>query len=164
MSRTLNAVVPVALLFSALALSACATKEAPPIAPPAPVEVVAETPPAPEAVPAPAPVAVPAPAPVVIAEQPSPKPVVVHKAKQKAAKKPAPKAAPPAPVAAPAPVVEQKAPAVVPPPEPSPPAPVAPPPAKKVAEPGFLEKYWLLLLGLGIVIAGVVVWRKKAQG
>lgn len=164
MSRKLNVSVTVALLLSALALSACATKpEVPPVAAPAPVEVVTETPPAPVAAPEPAPAPVaasePAPAPAAIAEQPAPKPIV-HKAKKKVVKK----AAPPAPVAAPAPVVEPKAPEVLPQPEPSKPVTIAPQPAKKVAEPGFLEQYWLWLLGLVIVIAGIVVWRKMTPG
>jgi hypothetical protein len=101
----------------------------------------------------------PAPAPAVVTAQPVPK-QLVHKAKKKVAKHTPPKAAPPAPVAAPAPVVEQKAPVVLPPPEPSKPVTIAPQPAKKVAEAGFLEQYWLWLLGLVIVIAGIVVWRK----
>jgi hypothetical protein len=170
MSRTLNVAVPVALLFSALVLSACATKEAPPIEPPAPVEVVAEKPaatlaaPEPEPAPMPAPVTAPepAPAPAVAAVQPTPKPVV-HKAKKKKAKKAAPKDTPPAPVAAPAPA--PAAPIVIPPPPPesSKPAAIVPQPVKKVAELGFLEQYWLWLLGLIVVAAGIVVWQKKSQ-
>jgi hypothetical protein len=168
MSKTLNAAVPVAMLFSALVLSACATKsEAPPVTPPAPVEVITETPPAPVAVPepAPAPVAVPAPEPTpapVVTEQPTPKPKV-HKAKKNVVKHTPPKVAPPpAPVAALAPV----APIVIqpPPPEPSKPVAITPQPVKKVAEAGFLEQYWLWLLGLVIVIAGIVVWQRKSQG
>jgi hypothetical protein len=169
MSRTLNAAVPLTLLFSALVLSACATKpEVAPIAEPAPVEVVTEAPSAPVAVPeppapAPVPVAAPEPAPApVVAEQPAPKPIV-HKAKKKVVKKAAPKVAPPpAPVAAPAPVAPIALPP--PPPEPSKPVAIAPQPVKKVAEPGFLEQYWLWLLGLVIVIAGIVVWQRKSQG
>lgn len=62
MPRTLNVVVPVVLLLSALILSACATKpEAVPVAEPARVEVAAEMPSAPAV----------APAPAVIAEQPA---------------------------------------------------------------------------------------------
>lgn len=156
MSKILNVVVPAALLFSALALSACATKpEVAPIAAPAQVEVITETPPAPAPAPEPAPVAVPepAPAPAAITAQPAPKQVA---AKKKVAKHTPPKAAPP--VAAPAAI----APAALPPPEPGRPVTTTALPAKKVAEAGFLERYWLWLLGLlGVVIAGVVVWRKQ---
>ena len=157
MSRTLNAAMPAVLLLSALALSACATKpEAVPVAAPAPVVVVAEKPSAPE-------VAV-EPAPVTVAEQPAvvAKPAPQHaKAKKHVAKHTPPKAAPPEPVMAPAPIVVPAAPAVLPP-EPSPPVTVAPPP--KIAEAGFLERYWLWLLGLVIAIAAIVVWGRKSQG
>jgi hypothetical protein len=166
MSRSPNVAIPAALLFSALVLSACATKPKEiPVAASAPVVVAAEKPSAPEAAPE------PAPAPVVIAEQPAvsaaPAPKqVVPKAKKKVAKaKSTPsKAVPPPPVAAPAPIVEHAAPAVLPP-EPSPPVTIAPP-AKKMAEAGFLEQYWLWLLGLVIVIAiaGMVVWGRKNHG
>jgi len=37
------------------------------------------------------------------------------------------------------------------------------PPATEIAEVGFLEQYWLWLLGLVIVIAGVGVWWWKRQ-
>jgi hypothetical protein len=72
-----------------------------------------------------------------------------------------PKAAPPEPVVAPAPIVVPAAPAAMPP-EPTPPVTVAPPP--KVAEPGFLERYWLWLLGLVIAIIAIVIWGRKSQG
>ncbi len=147
MSKISNVTLPVALLVSVLALSACATK---------PKEVAAE-PAAPVAAapaPEPAPAAVaeqPAPAPVAATEQVAPKPVV-KKHKKKVAKAkvaPAPVVAPEpvaAPAPAPAPVVKQEEPA------PTPPAVTAPPVQK--AEPGFLQKYWLWLLG--IVVAAVV--------
>lgn len=143
-----------ALLISALALSACASKPK--------EEVVAE--------PAPAVVEQPAePAPAVVAEQPAapavassaevaPKPVV-RKARKKARVVP-PKVEEPEPVAAPAPVVEQAAP-VAAPPEPTPPAPVETP-RPPVEEQGFLEQYWMWLLG--IVVAAVAIFfvvRKK---
>jgi hypothetical protein len=160
MSRTLNVAMPAALLLSALALSACATKpEAVPVSAPAPIVVVAEKPSAPE-------VAVePAPAPVAVAEQPAvvakPAPKqAVRKARKPVAKHTPPKAAPPEPVIAPAPIVVPTAPAVLPP-EPSPPITIAPPP--KIAEAGFLERYWLWLLGLVIAIAVIVVWGRKSQ-
>ena len=159
MSRTLNAAMPAVLLLSALALSACATKpEAVPVAAPAPVVVVAEKPSAPEVAVEPAPVAV-AEQPAVVAK-PAPQ-QAVRKARKHVAKHTTPKAAPPEPVMAPAPIVVPAAPAVLPP-EPSPPVTVAPPP--KIAEAGFLERYWLWLLGLVIAIAAIVVWGRKSQG
>jgi hypothetical protein len=144
-----NAALPLTLLVSALALSACATKpKESPVA--APVTIAAEQPAAPavEAVIAP----------IVIAEQqavvaePAPKQVVVQPRKKviKAKRK-----ATPEPVAIPAPVVQQEAPAVLPP-EPTPPAVISQPIPEAVA-PGFLEQYWLWLLGL--VLAGIAaVW------
>src|SRR5450759_873765 len=161
MSRTLNVVVPVALLLSALTVSSCATKpEAVPVAAPAPVEVAAEKPSVPEVAPE------PAPAPVAIAEKPTvvaePAPKqTVRKTRNAVAKHTPPKAAPPEPVIAPAPIVVPAAPAVLPP-EPSPSVTIAPPP--KIAEAGFLERYWLWLLGLVIAIAAIVVWGRKSQG
>ena len=155
MSRMSNVAMPAILLVSALALSACATKPEPvAVAPSSQAPVVAEKPVVAEAQPAPA----------AIAEQPAPSsPAPKHKVK-KAKKRVAkiqpvePKAAPPAPVAAPAPVVEHEAPAIAPPP------PVAiVQPAKSAAEEGFLEQYWLWLLGLGIVIAGIFAWRFMSQ-
>ena len=162
MSRTFNVVAHVALLLPALALSSCATKpEAVPVAAPAPVEVAAEKPSVPEVAlePAPAPVAI-AEKPAVVVE-PAPK-QTVRKARNVVAKHTPPKAAPPEPVIAPAPIVVPAAPAVLPP-EPSPPVAIAPP-AEKIPEVGFFEQYWLWLLGLGIAIAGMVVWLRKSQG
>lgn len=150
MSRMSNVAIPVTLLFSALVLSACATKPEPvAVAPSSQAPVVAEKPVVAEAQPAPA----------AMAEQPAPK-HEVKKAKKRVAKiqSVAPKAEPPAPVAAPVPVVEHEAPVVAPPP------PVAiVQPAKSAAEEGFLEQYWLWLLGLGIVIAGIFAWRFMSQ-
>lgn len=161
MSRMLNVAIPLSLLLSALALSACASKpEAVSVAEPAPVAAVAEKPAVPEVTPE------PAPAPVAIAEQPAvsaepvPKPVV-RKAKKIAAKHAPAKASPPPPVVVPAPVVEQPTPAILPP-EPSPPATIAPP-VEKIAEAGFLERYWLWLLGLAIVIIGAFAWLWRSQ-
>lgn len=158
MSRIFNVAIPVTLLLSALALSACASKpEAVSAAEPAPVAAVVEKPSAPE------PASVPAPA--VIAEQPAasaepaPKPVI-RKTKKIAAKHKPAKTPPPPPVVVP---VEHEAPAVLPPPQPSPPVTVAPP-IEKVPQPGFLERYWLWLLGLGIIIAGVFAWLWRSQG
>lgn len=160
MSRIFNVAIPVTLLLSALALSACASKpEAVSAAEPAPVAAVAEKPSAlePEAAPAPAVVAE---QPAVSAE-PAPKPVI-RKTKKIAAKHKPVKTPPPPPVVVPAPV-EHEAPAVLPPPQPSPPVTIAAP-VEKVSQPGFLERYWLWLLGLGIIIAGVFAWLWKSQG
>lgn len=147
-----------ALLISALALSACATRPK--------EEVVAE--PAQAAVEQPA-----APAPAVVAEQPAtpavassgevaPKPVV-RKARKKArvvppkVEEPEPEAEP---VAAPAPVVEQAAP-VAAPPEPTRPA-IVETPHPAVKEQGFLEQYWMWLLGIIVAAAAIFfVVRKK---
>ena len=64
-----NIFVALILLFSALTLSACATKSEPaPVAAPAPVEVVAEKAAAPEVAPEPAPT--PAPVQAAVVEQP----------------------------------------------------------------------------------------------
>ena len=165
MSRMLNVFIP-ALLVSALALSACATKQEAvpaPVAAPAPAEVVAEKPAEVAAEPAPAAAA------ATMAEQPQASAPAAPKKKalkaKRVAAKPAPQATPPAP--APAPVIEEPAPvaapAVVVAPEPAPPVAVAPPPAKEIAETGLLEQYWMWLLGLLIVIAGIVVWWRKNQ-
>lgn len=157
MSRMINAAIPVTLFLSALALSSCASKPEPaPVAEPATTVAAVEKPAVPEAAPE------PAAAPVAVAEPPaaSPEPVpkpVIKKSKKIAVKR----APPPAPVMIPAPVVEQPAPAAIPP-EPSHPVKIAPP-AEKISEPGFLEKYWLWLLGLAIVIAGVFAWLWRSQ-
>lgn len=154
MPRIQNVAIPLALLLSALTLSGCASEpKVAPVAAPAPVEVVAQV----EA-PAPAPVAAPAPAPVAIAA-PAPQPVAAQPKKKAVKRKPAPvKVAPPAP--APVPVVE---PVVPPPVAPPKPAPVPTPPPAKVAEPGFLEQYWLWLVVLGVVTIGVVAWLKSRK-
>lgn len=172
MSRMRNIVLPTALFLSVMALSACATKpKEVPVAAPAPVEAVAEKPAALviEAVAAPAPAVITNQSAVVA--EPAPKQEVTKtmkkafKPKKVAKAKGTPPAAVPAkavtpePVVAPAPIVKQEAPAALPP-EPSPPEVIAPP-APKIAEAGFLEKYWLWLLG--IVIAGVAVWWLKLR-
>jgi hypothetical protein len=155
MIRKHNVALPVVLLLSALALSACATKpQEAAVAEPAPAAVAA----APEATPAPAAVAE-QPAPAVAAEQPvAEQPAlkaVVKKAKRKPAKAAAPKPAPVEPVVAPAPVKEEPVAAPVP----TPPAPVVQP-APKAPTKGFLEQYWLWLLGI-VVVAGAVLWMRK---
>jgi hypothetical protein len=161
MPRMLNVAIPVTLLFSALVLSACASKPEPvAVVEPAQAAAVPEKPSVPEATPETAPVA------VAIAEQPAaskePAPMpATRKPRKITAKHAAPKAVAHPPVMAPVPVVEQPAPPVLPP-EPSSPLTV-PPPVEKVAEAGFLERYWLWLLGLAIVIAGVFVWLWRGQ-
>lgn len=161
MLRTLNAAIPVALLLSALALSACATKPAViPVAAPAPVEVAAESPPATEPVPEPAPTEMAAvDQPVVVAE-PVPK-KVIRKARKKIAQNPMPKAAPPAPVAAPAPVVQEVAPAVVPP-EPAAPVTVATTEQETTNE-DSAGNFWLWLISLSIAAAGIAAWWWKSR-
>lgn len=167
MTKTKNFASYVALLFSVIALSACATKpKEAPVAEPAPVAKVAEKAATPEPAPAPVPVVAEktATAPVVMAEQPVPMPVV-KKAKKKAAKaKAAAKVAEPIPVAAPAvapaPVVKQEA-AAAAPPEPVP-APEIAEPDHKDAAPGFLEKYWLWLLGV-VIAVGAFLWIKNKK-
>jgi hypothetical protein len=169
MSKSLQITLPLVLILSALTLSACATKKEPtPVAPPAQIETVAETPSAPVAAPepSPSPVAAPEPSPSpVAAPEPTPK-QESPKVKKKVAKHTKPKATPPAPVAAPVAAPAPVVPIVIPPPPPEPikPAAIEPPPAQKVAEPGFLEKYWLWLLGLILIIVGFVVWQRKSQG
>jgi hypothetical protein len=150
MSRMLNAAIPVALFISALALSACATKtQEAAVAEPAPTAAAA-----PEAAPALASTTVAEQsAPAVATEKPAPKPVV-KKAKRKVAK-----AAPVEPVVAPAPVVKQETP-VAAPQEPTPPV-VTAAPAQKPAEKGFLEQYWLWLLGIIVAVIAVLWMRKK---
>lgn len=153
MSRMFNAVLPATLLLSALALSACASNpEKVPVAEPAPVAAVAE-PPVPETKSA-------APAPAVVAEQPAASAPPAHKPVIRKTRKIAAKhAPPPPPVIVPAPVVQ--APPVAPPP--SPPVTIAAP-VEKMPQPGFLERYWLWLLGLGIIIAAVFAWLWRGQG
>jgi len=154
MTKTNKLVLSVFLIFSVLTLSACASKpkEAAVVelAPSAPVTEQVTTA---EPVPAPAPARVvveeQAPAPVVMAQQPAPVPVVqkprkkVVKAKPKVVE-PEP-VVQPEPVAAPEPVVQQE--------EPEPAPPVIAEPVQEVAEPGFLEQYWLWILGL---VVGVI--------
>lgn len=166
MSKMHNVVVPLALLVSVLALSACATKEEP-----APVTAAAETSTVPEVAPALADDqhrhgqpegAAEEPA---IVEKPVPEQVAPPPVKKKVvrAKRIPPKAVPPAPVPepviAPAPPVEIPA---VQPPEPAPPELIAPP-AEEVVKKGFLEEYWLWLLGLVVALVGIAVWRLKGQ-
>lgn len=155
MSRMHNAVLPVALLLSALVLSACATKPkeqsvtAPAQVPAAVEQKAAEPTPAPAAEQA-------APAPSVKAEAPAPKPVA-KKHKKKVAKAAPPKAVEPEPVVAPpAPVVKEEAPAVMQP-EPMP----AKAPTPPVAEKGFLEQYWLWLVGIVVAAVAVFLVTKK---
>jgi hypothetical protein len=41
---------------------------------------------------------------------------------------------------------------------------VVTPPVKEVsAEPGLFEQYWIWLIGLIVIIAGVVLWRMKSK-
>ena len=150
MSRMQKISLPVVLLLSALALSACATRQKEgAVAAPAQVAVVAE--------PAPAPVVEQAaPAPSVIAETPAPKPVVkkARKHRKIVAKATPPKAMEAAPVAAPEPAVQQQAPAAAPQ---EAPAPIAmPTPVQPVEETGFLENYWGWLLGIIIAVAALL--------
>jgi hypothetical protein len=151
MSKMHNFTVSVVLLFSALALSACATKQKEaPVTEQTPVVAAspATAPTTSSAVTAEQPTA----APVVSTAKVAPKPVARKKAKAKVA---APKPAPVEPVVAPAPVVETP---VAAQPEPTPPVVVAQPAPK--AAPGFLEKYWLWLLGIVIAVVAVL-WIKK---
>lgn len=168
MSRIFNMSIPVTLLLSVLALSACSTTpEAVPDT--APVVAVTEQPSVAEATPEP--VLAPAPAQAAITEQPKVSTLAapkkkVRKAKKAAVKKPAPVATPEpevAPAPEPAPVIEQAAPATVQA-EPTPPVTMAPP-AKPMAEAGFFEEYWLWIIGLLIVIGGFIAlwWRKNAN-
>jgi hypothetical protein len=156
MSRMRNIALSTAFLFSALALSACATKPKEVVAESA-IPVVAPAEKAPEPAPAPAIAEQSAPAPAVTAAQVAPKQVVKKTKKKLAPAKSAPPkviAPEPAPAPAPAPVAQQEV----------PPAPVSvavtPLPVQK-AEPGFLEKYWLWLLGVIIAAIAVVMFTKK---
>lgn len=148
-----NTVLFVSVIVSVLVLSACASKpiEAG-VAEPVPVATVAEKVAPPEPVPAPA----------VVAEQPAPKPVV-KKAGKKHAKAVivSKQEAPVEPV--PAPVVQPVAPAVAVP-EPTQSTVIVQSPVQQAATPGFLEQYWLWLLGLVAVAAAVAFlsMRKKA--
>lgn len=162
MSRISNFTVPAALLFAALTLSACATKPKEVAAEPvAPVAVAAEK--TPEAAPAVA-AEQSAPAPVAATEQVAPR-HAVKKARKKVAKAKVvqPKVAAPEPVAAPAPApeVKQEAPVAAPPAPAPAPVEVKALPVQK-AEPGFLEKYWMWLLGIIIAAIAIVMFTKKS--
>lgn len=140
----------VALLLSALALSACATKKEP----------VAAEPAAPPAATQEATTAAPPPAPVAATETPKPRHVVrKHRKHRKVKVAPKPVEAVPAEVAAPV-----SAPAPVPAEQPvSAPPPVTAAPTPSVAEQGFLEKYWIWLL-IAIIAIVAIAWsmmRKK---
>jgi hypothetical protein len=137
------------LIFTALTLAACASKpKEEPVAEPTPAAAVAEQ----QAAPAPVVAQEAAPAPVEQAAQPAPKKRVVKRVKK------------PAPVAAPEPVKEEPVvePAPVAVPEPVKEEPVVAP-VQQVAEPGFLEKYWLWLLGLIVGLVAVVWVAKKKE-
>ena len=157
MSRVLNIALPLSLLLTALLLSGCASKaepEAAPIPVPAPFETKVEKPaPAPEVVAAPA---VEQPKAAVKAE---PAPIKKKMMRKKVVAKRAPP--PPPPVVEAPKVVEPPAPVVKP--EPAPSVVEAPLPAPVVAEPGFMEKYWMWLLGLLIIVAGVIAWKWKSK-
>jgi hypothetical protein len=149
----MHKIVPsLVLIFSALALSACATKQE--VVAPAPVAAAAK----PAATTESAPVAGQAvPAPPVMAEMPAPKPVVkkVRKHRKKVAKAVPPKVMEAAPVAVPKPAVQQEAPAAAPPQEA--PAPIVmSAPVQPVEGKGFLENYWAWLLGIVIAVAALL--------
>lgn len=169
MARTNKFVLSLVLFFSVLALSACASKpKEASVAESAQSAMVAEQVTTPEPAPAPSTEVAEqqASAPVAMAEQPAPKPEV-KKARKKVAKariapkvvEPAPVAAP-KPVAAPAPVVQQAASAAAPP-EPDP-APEVVETVQQEAAPGFLEKYWLWLLGVVIAVSAFL-WVKMKK-
>jgi len=162
MSGTNKLFVPTVMIFSALVLTACATKpKEETVAEPAPVAVVAEQATVAEPTPAPAVAAEkPAPAPVMMAEQPASKPMVKKTTKKpRVAKAMPPKFVEPEPVAAPAPapIVQQETPAVLPPVA----APtVVVPAAQKDAASGVFGNYWLWLIGILIAVAAFF-WIKK---
>ncbi len=140
MSKMLNITFTVVIFCSVLAFSACSTQpQEAAVAEPAPA-AMAEEPVAP-------------PAPPVIAESPTSKPVV------KKARKRRVKAAPVEPVVVPAPVVAEPEPVATP--KPAPPAPVAAP-EPKFATPGFLEQYWMWLLGFVLVVVAFLVLKKRS--
>lgn len=166
MSTVLKIALPASLLLAALLVSACATQQeaAPaPVAPAAPIqaEAVVEQPSAPQVVAETTPV----PAAEAVAEQPqvrtqAPPKKAVQKAK-KAHSKPAPPQAPkPAPVVEATPIVSTALPNVVQA-EPTPTPAITPADDKLAVEPGFFEQYWMWLIGLIVIIAGVVLWRLK---
>lgn len=140
----------VALLLSALALTACATKKEPVTAEPATPAVTQEST-----------KAAPPPAPPVAVEVPTPRHVVKKHRKHrkiKVAPPPQPVETVPAEVAAP---VSAPAPAPAEQPISAPPAVQATP--TPVAEQGFLGKYWIWLI-VAIIAIAAIVWatmRKK---
>lgn len=159
MSKISNVAVPAALLFTVLTISACATKPKEVAAEPtAPVAAAAES--HTESAPAPSVVAEQS-APAATAEQVVP-PHPAMKVKKKRVKTRAvhPKVAAPEPVVAPAPAseVQQVTPVVAA--SASAPIEVSTLPEQKT-ESGFLEKYWLWLLGIVIVVIAILVFRKK---
>lgn len=161
MSRVINAAIPVTLLLSALALSSCASKPEPtPVVEPTATVAAVEKPAVPEAAPEPAPAPATVAEPPAVPAEPVPKPAI-KKSKKIAVKHAPPKASPPPPVMVPAPVVEQPPPPALPP-EPIPPVKAAPP-VEKIAERGFLERYWLWLLGLAVIVAAVFAWLWRGQ-
>lgn len=149
MKKTHKYAVSVTLLLCALVLSSCANKqkEEKPVAPPSPEPVAVEHAPAPSPAP-PAATEQPTPAPAVTAEQPAPKPVIKKHKKRRVAKAAPPPVVEPTPVAPPAP-------APVMTPEAAPAVTAAPLPPPKPEE-GFLEKYWMWLLGAIAVVAAAV--------
>jgi len=157
MPRLSNKAIYTALFVSAMALSACSSTQEPvPVIAAAVVETPAEAVAEKQVTPEPPPQAVTVPA--ATAEQPRVSTQKTVKKAHKVVAKPAPTPAP-VPVATPAPVVEYKTPSMVTP-EPAPIAAVVPP-AKEIAEPGFLDRYWLWLLGLAILVAVIIVWMWK---
>jgi hypothetical protein len=154
MSKMHQVTLPVTLFVSALFLSACASTPQEEVVKPAPVTTEAAAP-APVAAPAPE-VAIEQPAPAVTAAAPAAKPVV-KKAKKKVAKA-APKPAPVEPVAAP--VVKEAPPVAAPAPVAQPAPAVVVTPLPKATPPGFLEQYWMWLLGIIIAIIAIL-WMKK---
>ncbi|MFZ2160964.1 MAG: hypothetical protein WAW02_01985 [Sideroxyarcus sp.] len=84
--------------------------------------------------------------------EPAPAPAAVE-----AAPEAAPAPAPVEPVAAPAPVVTQEAPAAQ---EPAPAVTVTPL-APAAATPGFLEKYWMWLVGIVVAVVAFLLMKKK---
>jgi hypothetical protein len=161
MSKLHQVTLPVALFVSALFLSACASTPQEEVAKPSPVAATAAPEAAPEAAAAPAAapeaVAVKS-APAASAAEPAAKPAV-KKAKKKVAKA-APKPAPVEPVAAPAPVVKEAPPVAAPAPVAQPAPAVEVTPLPKATPPGFLEQYWMWLLGIIIAIIAIL-WMKK---
>jgi hypothetical protein len=165
MFKVFNIALPASLLVVTLLLSACATeKEAAPvqdpIVAPAPPEAVVEKPVAEvvaEATPAPAAVAVEEPQRVNAQAAPqAEKPKKVIRKARKVVAKPTP-----VPVIEPAPVAPTPPPVVEP--EVKQPVVVTPPVKEVSAEPGLFEQYWIWLIGLIVIIAGVVLWRMKSK-